>query len=287
MKWQAYEELVKDIYQQLGKLAGVRIECWGSSCKVRGKSGVYHNVDVLTSHSDGIHTYKSAIECKHWNKKVSKDPVAKLSVILDDTNIEKGVLVSKVGFTSDAKELAKSQNISLVQLREPRDSDWDGLIREISIEFNLIVDEIYGYNAICNNVHENHKNSFRRSGIELLVERKNQNAMSFREIADRVCKFPESAGGDIDKIGFGWTVTSSMNDKVRAYVVKFPEGTVLTHPITGNKGNISELQFKVREIVVTDEIHIDHKDYVSWIMEVVFEDKRFAISQDRVPTLWQ
>ena len=287
MKWQAYEELVKDIYQQLGKLAGVRIECWGSSCKVRGKSGVYHNVDVLTSHSDGIHTYKTAIECKHWNEKISKDPVTKLSVILDETNIEKGVLVSKVGFTRDAQQLAKFKNISLVQLREPENSDWEGFIREISIEVNLIVDEIYDYKAICNNIDESHKNSFRSSGIRLLVEGENGNTMSFREIADRVRKSPETGGGDIDKIGFGWTVTSSVNEKVRSYVVKFPDGTVLTHPTSGNKGNISELKFKVSEKVITDEIHIDHKDYVSWIMEVIFEGKRFAISPDRVPTPWQ
>ena len=206
MKWQAYEELVKDIYQQLGKLAGVRIECWGSSCKVRGKSGVYHNVDVLTSHSDGIHTYKTAIECKHWNEKISKDPVTKLSVILDETNIEKGVLVSKVGFTRDAQQLAKFKNISLVQLREPEDSDWEGFIREISIEVNLIVDEIYDYKAICSNIDESHKNSFLSSGIRLLVEGENGNTMSFREIADRVRKSPETGGGDIDKIGFGWSV---------------------------------------------------------------------------------
>lgn len=80
---------------------------------------------------------------------------------------------------------------------------------------------------------------------------------------------------------------SEPTSKVRAYVVKFPNGTVLTHPTTGNKGNISELKFKVRKKVITDEIHIDHKDYVSWIMEVIFEGKRFAISPDGVPTPWQ
>ena len=29
VRWQDYEELVKDIYQALGQLSGVTIECWG------------------------------------------------------------------------------------------------------------------------------------------------------------------------------------------------------------------------------------------------------------------
>ena len=38
---------------------------------------------------------------------------------LDDANIEKGVLVSKSGFTQSAKSVAKTRNISLIQLRKP------------------------------------------------------------------------------------------------------------------------------------------------------------------------
>ena len=287
MNWQSYEELVKDIYQQLGKLAGVKVEGWGSSCKVQGKSGGCYQIDVLTSHSDGIHTYRTAIECKHWKTKISKDSVTKLSVLLDDANIEKGVLVSKSGFTADAEKLAKSKNISLVQLREPKDSDWDGFVKQVSIELNLIVDEVYGYEATCSNVDKSQQNSFLSAGIEARVEMGNGNAMSFREIADRIRKFPESKEVGVDKDGFCWTVTLSANNEVRAYVVEFPDGTVLRHPITGNKGNISRLKFKVRQNVITDKIHIDHKDYVSWIMEVIFEGKKFGISPDRVPTPWE
>ena len=287
MNWQSYEELVKDIYEQIGKSAGVKIECWGRSCKVQGKSGVYHQVDVLTSHSDGIHTYKTAIDCKYWNRKVPKEYVATLSLILDDANIEKGVLVSKCGFSTSVKKLAASKNISLIQLREPKDSDWDGFIKEMSIDLNLIVDEVYDYEAICKNVNESHKNSFRNAGIELQVQVENQNFISFREIAGSVRKFPESHEGDIGTNGFGWTATSSENDAVREYVVSFPEETVLLHPTTGYRANISELRFKVRERIIKNEIHIDHEDHVSWIMEAIFEGKIFAISPDRMPTPWQ
>ncbi len=287
MNWQSYEELVKDIYQELGKAAGVNIECWGPSCKVQGKSGECHQIDVLASHDDGIHTYRTAIECKYWNKKVSKRPVLELSGILDDANIGKGVLVSKSGFTQGAKNVAESKNISLIQLREPKDSDWYGFVKEVSIDLNFIVDEVYDYKAICKNVSESQKNSFGNAGIELRVETGNRNSISFREIADRVRKFPKFEEEDIDKNRFCWTVTSSENDEVRAYVVKFPDETIVLHPTTGHQGNISELRFNVREKIITSEIHIDHEDHVSWIMEAIFEGKVFAISPDHIPTWWQ
>lgn len=56
MDWATYEETVKNIYESLGKSAGVKIECYGNSCKFTGKSGVPHQVDVMTSHNAGIHT---------------------------------------------------------------------------------------------------------------------------------------------------------------------------------------------------------------------------------------
>lgn len=53
----------------------------GNSCKVIGRSNIQHQIDVLTIHSDGIHSYGTAIECKYWNKKIDKDIVMKLSSI--------------------------------------------------------------------------------------------------------------------------------------------------------------------------------------------------------------
>ncbi|MDE0302624.1 MAG: restriction endonuclease [Gammaproteobacteria bacterium] len=120
MEWQSYEKLVKDIYQELGKAAGVKIECWGPACRAQGKSGEYHQIDVLTSHDDGIHTYKTAIECKYWNKKVSKRSILELSSMLQDTGIEKGVLISKSGFTNSAKMVAKLNNVSLIHLKNQK-----------------------------------------------------------------------------------------------------------------------------------------------------------------------
>lgn len=38
---------------------------WGRSCFVEGPSGVPHQIDVTTAHSDGVHRYRTGIS---WNE---------------------------------------------------------------------------------------------------------------------------------------------------------------------------------------------------------------------------
>jgi len=128
LDWKKYESITKYIYETLGNESGVAIEGYGNNCKVEGKSGDNHQIDVLTKHSDGIHNYRTAIECKYWKKKINKDIVMKVSAIIEDTGINKGVIVSKNGFTPDGITFAKYKNIGLVELREAEEKDWEGRI---------------------------------------------------------------------------------------------------------------------------------------------------------------
>ncbi|MBF4473049.1 restriction endonuclease [Flavobacterium sp. HJJ] len=133
LDWKKYEEITKYIYETLGKESGVKIKGYGNNCKVNGKSGISHQIDVLTTHSDGIHTYKTAIECKYWKEKINKDIVMKVSSIIEDADISKGVIVTKSGFTKDGLEYAKFKNIGLVELRESTDKDHESAPKEIEI----------------------------------------------------------------------------------------------------------------------------------------------------------
>ena len=133
LDWKTYESITKYIYETLGKQSGVTIKGHGTNYKVTGKSKVQHQIDVLTMHSDGIHTYQTAIECKYWEKKIDKDIVMKLSEIIEDANINKGVIVSKNGFTKDGIEYAKYKNIGLVTLREWNENDQDSTPKEVEL----------------------------------------------------------------------------------------------------------------------------------------------------------
>jgi hypothetical protein len=131
LNWQRYESITKYIYETLGNEPGVKIEGWGRYCKVRGKSGTDHQIDVLTSQSDGTRKYKTAIECKYWNKKIDKVIVMKLAEIIEDADIEKGIIVAKSGFTRDGQIFAKHKNIELIELREANEKDLKGNAKEI------------------------------------------------------------------------------------------------------------------------------------------------------------
>ncbi len=133
LDWKTYESITKYIYETLGEKSGVKIKGHGNTCRVIGKSGVSHQIDVLTLHSDGIHNYETAIECKYWKEKINKNIVMKVSEIIEDANINKGVIVSKNGFTQDGIDYAKYRNIGLVELREIHNEDLNGKSKEMNI----------------------------------------------------------------------------------------------------------------------------------------------------------
>lgn len=136
LDWKSYESITKYIYENLGRQDGVVVNGYGRDCKVTGSSGVSHQIDVLTTHSDGIHTYDTAIECKYWKNKVNKDVVMKLAAIMEDAGISKGIIVSRSGFTKDGEDYAKFKNIGVVILREWNEKDQHAMPKEI--EFGIL-----------------------------------------------------------------------------------------------------------------------------------------------------
>ena len=52
---------------------------------------------------------------------MTREVVMKLEATMEDTGIEKGIVVSKCGFTKDGFEYSKAKNIGLVELREAGD----------------------------------------------------------------------------------------------------------------------------------------------------------------------
>ncbi|GAB3020835.1 hypothetical protein GCM10027051_27720 [Niabella terrae] len=118
LDWKGYEQVTKYTYEKLGSKYGIKIRGHGRDCKVKGKSGVEHQIDLLTEQpvSEGFHL--TAIECKYLNKKVTKEIVMKLNCVMKDADIQSGVIVSKAGFTKDTMAYAEHVGIKLVQFRK-------------------------------------------------------------------------------------------------------------------------------------------------------------------------
>lgn len=72
----------------------------------------------------------------------------KVAAIVEDAGLNKGVIVSKNGFTPDAVSFAKYKNIGLIELREPNEEDWKGRIKNIKIDINMLLPEIFGFELI-------------------------------------------------------------------------------------------------------------------------------------------
>ena len=264
--------MVKDIYQALGQATGVVIECWGSSCKVEGPPGVFHQIDVLTSHGDGLHQYRTAISCKNWKTKVGLPIVRDFAQIVDDARLSKGVIVSKMGFTGPAMTYADSKNIGLVELRRPLDKDWDGYIREV--RGTIVMDQT--------EIHDVHfrftapkpgpdEHAYQGGPIhwalrlnQIFIGIPGQEAETFQKLTDEEwSKHPEKG----------------------EYDIQFPEGSTLTVPdypeYPAHGYSVTGASFKVKfNSPITEEIVVCSDDHIYLIMESVFDGRRFTITKD-------
>lgn len=268
LDWKSYEELVKDVYEQLGKASGVKILGYGNNCKYTGKSGVEHQIDVLTSHSDGLHDYLTDIECKFWNEHINKDIVMKVHEIVTDCNFSKGIIVSKLGFTPDAVQYAKHVGIGLIELREMTDDDWKGRIRQIHI-------------SIIGNYPE-----LTQCHIELERDSSSREIKSGRMLGNAQLMIIDDPAGTVKTLasfieeGFFKEMldTNPSNEFSKTYT--FGTGATITYQEI-------DKTFRLRAITLSGRIHtmkqtdvIVGGDEIEYYMKCIFEDVEILLNQE-------
>jgi len=264
MDWNTYEEVTKNIYEVLGKKAGVTIVGWGNNFKVKGRSGVEHQIDVLTSHSDGIHSYFTDIECKYWDQKINKDTVMKVKSIVDDClYFNKGVVVSKEGFTEDAIAYAKSVNVGLVILREPTKDDWEGRIKTIELQMHIFKPEIIKYEQVVSEVFKD-LDQKQVNTDEYVYKFQDGTIKSIKNIIDDFLK----------KLSIGKTEIEVTDD------IKFPEDTFLQDSEGNNIARVESVKITGKLISSTYTTEIHGEDRVWLMMKSIFEKKTYIISKN-------
>lgn len=269
LDWKTYESITKYIYESLGSKAGVKVLGHGNNCKVPGKSGVDHQIDILTSHSDGIHSYRTAIECKYWKDKISKDIVMKISSVIEDAGIEKGVIVSKNGFTKDGAEYAKHKNISLVELREIEETDLEIKQRRLIGTLQVYVHVTHIQSEILGTTIEYAKQeSADKEPIQIYqttIELSNENKKPFSEFTTI---FQDELHAE-NKIG--QTIT-------KRYEV--PEGSLI-HTSNSSPREIKGIIFKgvLKQTNTNTNREFLLEDKVWLLMKTIFEGKTFSITE--------
>lgn len=149
-----YDELHDYYYELLSTKSGTRYERLAAvvfkyleqsdtvihDLKLLGDSGVSHQIDVIIERSG--QRQHIVVECKDFD--ISGDKVG-LGIIRDfygaiaDINPAEAYVVTCNGFTSEAELYAKSKRIGLVVLREFRESDWAGRVRQINVHIIAVI----------------------------------------------------------------------------------------------------------------------------------------------------
>ena len=262
MDWKTYEEITKYIYETLGKDISVKIIGHGSLFKVKGKSGVEHQIDVLTSHSDGIHDYFTGIECKYWNKKVNKDIIMKVDEIVKDCNFNKGIIVSKVGFTPDAEKYANFVNIGLVILREPIEEDWDGRLKTIVLEIHNYVPHITKFENKVIEAYKDFSGPINTDRYFYIFNDGNK-----KTIKDYLTDFQ---------------IKLQKENRLEEIIEEIDFDTpILFQDISGtNISKVTGIKMTGRVDVTTITNIVDAEDEIWLMMKSIFEGKTYAISND-------
>lgn len=270
--WASYEELVKDIYEALGRADGVTIECWGRRCTVRVAGGVPRQVDVLTSHVVGERLYRTAVSCKWWNERVDVAHVSDFALIVQDAQLSKGIIVSKMGFTAPACNLARAKGIELVELRNPLDTDWEGSITHVQGEIVYCPPSEFRYGL-----------SVRKQGVDPRPLEDHGRPMLFASSPDRLV-ITEPEGRSETLLERVRNEHPQVVDGAK-FAIDFPHGTTLTMP--DDEDHLAHGAFLQRVTVqirvpapLRTEIEVNAADHIYMIMESLFDGRRFNITRD-------
>ena len=268
LTWKSYEELVKNVYEQLGQAAGVKILGYGSSCKRTGKSGVEHQIDVLTSHSDGIHEYLTDIECKFWDQKINKDIVMKVHEIVKDCNFSKGIIVSKLGFTLDGEKYAEHVGIGLVELRKMTDADWKGRIRKIIVNIEALWPELDNVGVMVSETIDGEPlQSGMYSGNPAFMEivPPSGEVVTFKSLIEQT---------------FFKELTSAKAQEPFNKVYKYEAGTKLIYKEVGKTLFLRAISLTGHVENLTEQEVIEGEEEVLYYMRCIFEGKVILLGKD-------
>jgi len=125
--WQEYQEEVAEFFRSVGAETKVDHVIKG----VR----TTHAIDVFVKLYYVGFDVVWIVECKHWNRKVSKLHVLALREIVSDIGADRGILLCEAGFQSGAMEAATLTNVhvkSLAELRGTASADINAMrLREL------------------------------------------------------------------------------------------------------------------------------------------------------------
>jgi hypothetical protein len=117
--WQRFEHLAQVIQQELAPEAVVT-----RNERLRGRSSVIHQCDVVVRSKVGQYEFTCVIECKDLAEKVGLEIVRGVVARVEDLSVSQGVIVSSRGFTDDALTFATAKGLLTYTLVDAETIKW-------------------------------------------------------------------------------------------------------------------------------------------------------------------
>lgn len=141
-----YEITVRDIYENIQRLRGLRNICVLHDQDIPGKtideSGepLKHQIDVYWEFVLEGQQHCCIIQAKDWSNSVSLGAVLTLKAVRDDmVKPCKAIMVTKKGYQKSALAYAKAHGIEIVVLRPPKKEEVENRIEHIQINFTAFM----------------------------------------------------------------------------------------------------------------------------------------------------
>lgn len=106
--WRAYQEEAAEFFRSLGFEAQTDFTIEGARTK--------HDIDVYVEIDVAGFDVKWLVECKYWQKPVSKLHVLALRTIVTDVGADRGIILCETGFQSGAYDGAELTNVQVTSL---------------------------------------------------------------------------------------------------------------------------------------------------------------------------
>lgn len=141
-----YENLVRTVMAQLSAAQGLGTTRLEHDVRLQGRA-TRNQVDVLWElvDADG-HPLRVVIEARQYSRRVDQSRLHAFRSVLDDVAVDgvetRGLMVTTVGFQAGARQIAQTHGIGLVELREPREQDWAGVIRRVTLDMTVQVPRV-------------------------------------------------------------------------------------------------------------------------------------------------
>lgn len=221
--------------------------------KIKDKNGTERQFDIFWYYEQGGIEYKTIIECKDYNSRISIDKVDALKGKLDDFPGFRGIITTTIGFQDGAIEKAKNNGIDLLCIRKQNDCDWVGkegipLIKKINLRIEAIMPiQILDFTPVVdkkyieeNNINIEDIKSFEGLTNQIFIEEVNtKEKYSLYDLEHMHNKFSNISIGvheDIKIFDNAFIYQNGIKLKLREYKIKYQ--------ILPNLINNSEIDFQ-------------------------------------------